>query len=38
MLPKLTTCSEHPTYAATAAAKGKAKRRGVAEAGAKPKL
>ena len=38
MLPKLTTWSEHPTYAATAAAKGKAKRRGVAEAGAKPKL
>ena len=38
MLPKLTTWPEHPTYAATAAAKGKAKRRGVAEAGAKPKL
>ena len=38
MLPKLTTWPEHPTYAATAAAKGNAKRRGVAEAGAKPKL
>jgi len=36
MLPRLTTWPQHPTYAATAAAKGKAKRRGVAEA--KPKL
>jgi oligoendopeptidase F len=36
MLPRLTTWPQHPAYAATAAAKGKAKRRGVAEA--KPKL
>jgi oligoendopeptidase F len=38
MLPKLTLWPEHPTYAATAAAKGKAKRRPVAATEAKPKL
>ena len=38
MLRKLTTWAEHPTYAAIASAKSKAKRRGVAEATAKPRL
>jgi oligoendopeptidase F len=38
MLPKLTLWPEHPTYAATAAAKGKAKRRPLAATEAKPKL
>jgi oligoendopeptidase F len=38
MLPKLTLWPEHPTYAATAAAKGKAKRRALATTEAKPKL
>jgi oligoendopeptidase F len=38
MLPKLTLWPEHPTYAATAAAKGKAKRRALASTEAKPKL
>jgi oligoendopeptidase F len=38
MLPKLMLWPEHPTYAATAAAKGKAKRRPLAAPEAKPKL
>jgi oligoendopeptidase F len=38
MLPKLTLWPKHPAYAATAAAKGKAKRRPLAATEAKPKL
>ncbi len=38
MLSKLSNWPEHPVYAATASAKGKAKRRPVAEAEGKAKL
>jgi oligoendopeptidase F len=38
MLSKLSNWPEHPIYAATASAKGKAKRRAFAEAGGKAKL
>ena len=38
MLPKLTAWPKHPVYAATAAAKGKAKRDSLAPAETKPKL
>src|SRR5499433_405787 len=38
MLPKLTAWPEHTVFAATAAAKAKAKHRSLAPAGAKPKL